>query len=306
MILVISMQGLGDAFASRPTIAALIRKHGDVALATPYPEVFADLPLKIVTRHPDAVIRCARRNQEESKGYFNPYFEGVYERTIQLRYLLEPGCKDIPTQIAESAGVLDEVRWDDFFMGDGHSSGAIVRAFGQLHGGPLAVFRIPTIRTEYRNEARNPAPGLVAAAVDEIGGDFIHLNDFSTNENYESNDDLWILASRVHEIRNAKVANADFGQLSLPSMLDLVARARCVVTPVGWMCWAALAYQTPVLMIWGGYASPDTILGPIRQHVDLNAKLVVPDAECWCFNPSHECAKSIPVERVREAARCLK
>src|SRR6185436_6853894 len=240
------MQGLGDAFAARPTVAALVREHGDVFLETAWPEVFRDIcapPVKPRDLH----IRCARRNVEEKGDIWSDPPHGIPE--VQLRYTLAPGCKSIPEQIAESAGIewTNSYRPEDpkayagdFFM-DCNQKSMNVR--NRLDPSPLAVFRIPTIRTEYRNEARNPAPGLVAAAVNEIGGDWIHLNDMMGLHEKRHHDESWPMANYAH---------ADAGQLSLPSMLDLVSRARCVVTPVSWMLWAAAAFQVPTLAVWGG------------------------------------------------------
>lgn len=284
MLLVRTMLGIGDAFAARPTIAALMRKES-LVIETPWPEVFADMA-GISTRFvkPKNVnIRCANRNIQESELFLeDPVAEPM--KRIQLSYHLHPGCESIPEQIAESAGVLEGMEWDSFFMQP------------TVHTrikSPLGVFRIPTIRTEYRNVARNPAPGLVAAAVDEIGGDWIHLNDLRFGES---------LSDPMNENWPKGSVEACGGQFSFPSMLDLVSRARCVVTPVSWMAWAALAYQVPHLIIWGGYAGPETILGPMGN----GANITLPDPGCKCFDPSHQCAKSIPVERVREAARCLR
>lgn len=291
--------GLGDCFASRPTIAALVRakNQDDVVLETAWPQVFWDIieGERVRLKSPSNLnIRCAKRNVEESEKYYLGYREERADKMIHLGYNLHPGCKSIPEQIAESAGV--EPEWDDFFVDLKYDI-----CENEIPRSPLAVFRIPTIRTEYHNVARNPAPGLVAAAVDEIGGDFIHLNDAQIfgNETFDPKD-----------LSERPCALASAGQLSLLSMLDLVSRARCVVTPISWMAWAAMAYQVPTLCIWGGYCSHKTIFGPL-YNMAAQYEVVHPENGdfsecCQCFNPSHACAKSIPVERVREAARSLK
>jgi hypothetical protein len=293
MLHVKTMLGLGDAFAARPTIAALLRKDC-VALETPWPEVFIDLlrecycgPSESFFIRPSNLnIRCAARNVEESKVDWQQKLTGATR--VQLSYSLHKDCKSIPEQIAGSAGVLAEAKWSDIFWKwpfEGYDN--------DRHRSPLGVFRVPTIRTEYHNVARNPAPGLVAAAVDEIGGDWIHLNDIGESELPLHEDMI------AQSFECTPRAEASHGQLSLPSMLDLVARARCVVTPPSWMMWAAIAYQATALIVWGGYASPETILGPFAKSM----LIVVPANPCWCFNPKHACSKAADVEALRRAAR---
>jgi hypothetical protein len=191
--------------------------------------------------------------------------------------------------------------WCDFFIGDTHQC----CDFGddcRGRRGPLGVFRIPTIRTEYRNEARNPAPGLVAAAVDEIGGDWISLNDLGGGEEI-AQDEKHANMGRCFE--SSGFVRAELGEFSLPTLLDLVSRARVCVTPVSWMAWAAMAYQAPALVIFGGYLPSRQIMGPILDLCD-NLTVLEPEPFCSCANPMHECRKGIPIEKVREAALKLK
>jgi hypothetical protein len=301
MIHVKTMLGLGDAFAARPTIAALMRKDA-LAIETPWPEIFTDLianrycgPSESVFVKPKNLnIRCAKRNVEESKIAWVDAPAGA--KRIQLSYSLFKGCKSIPEQIAESAGVTPE--WNDFFMPNQHDGEMNYDAGHRWPVSPLGCFRIPTIRTEYKNAARNPFPGLVAAAVDEIGGDWIALNDLDESEREKIEDG--------ESCPSIPFADAELGQLSIPTCLDLVSRARVVVTPVSWMLWAAIAYGTPTMAIWGGYCDPRYILGPIGDLL-TNIKAAVPkNGHCNCFNPSHSCDKDMSVEYVREAARSFK
>lgn len=296
MILVKTMLGLGDAFASRPTIAALARLNSCVIVETPWPEVFHDIP-NLCFKRPDAKlgVRCAERNARESKGYeVTTIPEGRAwgaegeDLRIEFSYTLSPDCDPIPVQIARSAGILESVEWGDFFIGERERS-------------PLAVFRIPTIRTEYKNESRNCAAGLVGAAVDEIGGDWIHLNDIRIEGCFYERPSAWEHAAKP----KTHYGFADMGEFSIPTCLDLVSRARCVVTPMSWMSWAALAFGVPTLHIHGGYCSPSTIFGPLLD-IAPHFKIVAPELPCACFDPSHDCAKSIPVELVKEAACALR
>lgn len=304
MLHVRTMIGLGDAFAARPTIAALTRKHGgdqDIVIETPWPEVFWDIVVGDTVRFlkpRNLNIRCAQRNVEETRVAWLDENSDLYRdqlgaaKRIQLSYSLHPGCKSIPEQIAESAGVKPE--WRDLFFKNSCSEGSLCLCNCHENRSSLAVFRIPTIRTEYRNPARNPAPGLVAAAVDEIGGDWISLNDLNGNERHLEDESF----------PKRRPAHSEFGQLSIPTCLDLVSRARCVVTPISWMAWAALAYGTPTLCVWGGYCDENTIFGPLLR-LATEFHIVAPDKMCRCFNPTHDCAKSIPIERVKEAAHAL-
>lgn len=299
MIHVKTMLGLGDAIAARPTIAELLRRD-NLQIETPWPQVFGDLihdpNFYSFVRPGPLNIKCAQRNVEESKVNWWPDKPGA--KKIQLAYHLRPGCKSIPEQIADSAGVLEELneytgRWKDFIYGNrflGGNSG-----FGS---GRLGAFRMPTVRKEYHNVARNPAPGLVARAVEKIGGDWIHLNDLSGDEHFQ----LLENGFDFERIPEKSVAHAAMGELSVTTCLDVVGHARVVVTPVSWMMWAGLMFQVPTVVVWGGFASPDTILGPALTAGKSPLSIAHPDPICCCFNRNHACKKEIPFYAVDNAA----
>lgn len=272
-----TMQGLGDAFAARPTIAALL-EQGGVLLETAWPEAFdfgewaEPLGLHFVRPDPSSLtVSCARENAAASTAewYDLPADAGP---ALQLGYTLQPGCRPIPEQIAASAGVVPD--WKLFFA-----------PVCCQHG--IGVFRLPTLRAEYFNRARNPEAGVVSEAVELIGGDWIHVNRLEENKEFLDGD---IAPFCAH-------ATATKGQLALSSVLTLLNGARACVTPMCWMAWAAACYQVPTLILWGGFCRPETIFGPLVQDM----RIAAPDPICDCFDRGHSCRKDISPNAFQKA-----
>ncbi len=282
MVKVVTMQGLGDAFASRPTIAALIERHGKIVVETCWPQVFSDFRARGLVRFvaPEpSPLRAQRRNTMARTGDYFDFF--LPKTTIRLAYSTDGfrTGKTIPDMIAASAGV--EPLWDAFRHG--------MWRWDERAASSCGMYRLPTVREEYRNTARNPAPGLVPFVMGCIasvfeGMDWMHLNDLWEKE---------VLAEKDIE-KSAKVTH---GELGFDSIFSLMEHATCIVTPVSWMAWAAACIGAPTVCVSGGYANPRLIFGSLGMRC-MNFAVLVPDPFCNCLDPAHECKKQITLDTV--------
>lgn len=288
-LLVKTMQGLGDAIAARPTIAAILRGgrgYEQIFIETPWPQVFADIsathPFAGFVRPSDTTLRAQQRNVNEvdrlgSLGFWEGVDPGDHD-TIQLKYVLEPGKKSIPEQIAESAFVAD-ANPDDLFFRE-----------AEWPRTRMGIFRQATVRREYTNPARNPAPGAIASIVRAFRDvEWLHVNDLQVG-----NEEL--AETRLHG-----PAEAVLGQFSIPTIMQLLRRAKCVLSPVSGLMWAGIAFKRPTMVVWGGFAPPETILGTYASE----AVILKPAPGCYCFDRLHDCgdAKKFETAAVDAAIR---
>jgi hypothetical protein len=282
VVKVVTMQGLGDAFASRPTIAALVERHGPIYIETCWPQVFSDFRARGLAKFLAPEPTPLRAQKRNAMARSSDYFDFVFPKTvIRLGYSTDGfrTGKTIPDMIAESAGV--EPRWDMFR----HQ----LWRWEERHALSVGVYRLPTVRTEYHNTARNPAPGIMPFVMGCIanvfkGIDWVHFNDLWEGETLAEEDITG----------GAKITKGEWGFDSIFSFME---RAVCVVSPVSWMAWAAACIGAPTVCVSGGYANPRQIFGSLGMKCN-NFAVLVPDPFCACLDPVHECRKTITLDTV--------
>jgi len=152
-------------------------------------------------------------------------------------------------------------------------------------GGRYIVVRPPTVRQEWMAASRNPAPGLVGQAADAMrkrGFKIVSVADVSPPAE--------VLVDPAIE------ADEYFhkGELNVEQLLALVAGAAGCVGGVGWLLPACIAYQTSLLLIYGGclgHNGPQRILDPRLDTSRIHGAM--PDAPCHCTRSDHSCSRSI-------------
>lgn len=268
---------MGDGVYQRPLIRHLCAQRGQVWLSTPYPELYADLPV-IPVRWQTLELRCQLKNMERQA-------ESVYQPAPQRAELARIGyrLRDIQTSISEEmereAGV--RIPRAGFCLDLPSFSPPPVR-FRR----PYAVIRPVTVRREWQNEARNPEPEYVAAAALELrrrGLATICVADIDGKQEWAT----------------APLPRADRylvrGELDTPRLMALVQGAAVTVGGVGWMVPATVAMQRPAVVISGGlgrHNAPEVLLD--RRMSASRIRFLVPDPYCRCSDPRHACRKEIP------------
>jgi len=84
------------------------------------------------------------------------------------------------------------------------------------------------------------------------------------------------------------------GELTIPELMGLVSGAKWVIGGPGWQVPAALAYKTPVFMIYGGMGGCnrwEKLTDPRIQ--EPRVEILEPDNFCRCRKLEHKCNKEI-------------
>ncbi|MGH8953153.1 MAG: hypothetical protein ACRDX9_17245 [Acidimicrobiia bacterium] len=272
-LFMIGMHGLGDNIYQRPFVRAEARRR-EVYLSTPWPELYEDLQVKFV--------RPARQYRTQTKN-IDRQAEGRWAKTMPRHrdaqgfwYGLK-GMDDNAVREFERQFAMDTpLRFD---LPDTGPSPVGSRK-------PVAVIRPVTIRAEWRNRARNPDPRYVWLATRILksrGWHTVSVADVDPpTETY---------------LGDPPACDQEFnvGELTVGPLMALIRHAELVVGGVGWIVPAAIAAETPLIVIGGGLGShnaPEKLTDP---RMDLSrVRFILPSPYCRCESAAHDCPKRIP------------
>lgn len=275
------MWGLGDNIYSRPFVRAAARKY-DVHLETPWPELYADLDIKFVrgTR----LLRTQQKNikrQDATRWWSKPL------PSWQVRV----GYASLGTYSILQAL---ERRWTAIGIGFDPALFDVpdMGPSPMLADRPIAVIRPATVRTEWRNQARNPRPEYINAIAAELmlTHQVVAVADLCPGEE-------WLTGAIPLAHRYFM-----FGELNVRELLALIREADVVVGGVGFIVPAGLALRKKTFVVLGGHGghnAPEKITDP---RLDLSRiGFAIPETFCRCTNMLHNCEKTIadPVGQFR-------
>ncbi|MEO8101338.1 MAG: hypothetical protein ABI790_02360 [Betaproteobacteria bacterium] len=277
-ILLHGMLGLGDNIYQRAVIRELTATR-EVWLATPWPQLYADLPVRCVK--PETRLRTQAKNiaRVDAGGDACGHAWASPPRTLRPQRVTYAGAGG--TMLAALCAALgvaaDRLTFDLPPLPPPLPSPDRPRR-------PYIVIRPATIRSEWPAAARNPAPEYLARAADVLREHF-HLVSVAD------------LARDVEwPVGPLPVADETFhgGELAIGQLLALVAGAAGVVGGVGWIVPAAIAARVPLFLIFGGWGKdngPQRIFDP-RLDTAL-VESVLPQRFCRCGDRDHRCDKTI-------------
>jgi len=271
-LLVRGMWGLGDNIYSRSFVRAAAAQY-ELHLETPWPELYADLDIAFVRG--SRKLRTQQKNiarqawdcwsqpprmKEMKVSYFDLAQRSII-RSLECRWAMlsvkfDPGLFDLP-DMGPAPIVSDK---------------------------PIAVVRPVTVRSEWRNEARNPRPEYIAAIADELMATHtvVAVADLAPGEEWLVGDPPPAHWHFLH------------GELPVRELLALVRDADIVVGGVGWIVPAGLALKVKTFVVLGGHGghnAPEKITDP-RLDTSRMAFLM-PERFCRCTNMLHDCDKRI-------------
>lgn len=267
------MWGLGDNIFSRPFVRAAAAKY-DVYLETPWPELYADLDIRFVRGRRQ--LRTQQKNMARQ------------EATRWWSHALPPAQFKVGYSNLEIHSIIRslERRWSvlgvkfDPALFDLPDMGPSPVASSR----PIAVVRPVTVRTEWRNQARNPRPDYVNALAAELmpTHHVVAVADLAPNEE-------WLVGALPLAHRYFT-----FGELPVRELLALVRDAAIVIGGVGWIVPAGLALKVKTFVVLGGHGghnAPEKITDP---RLDLSRiGFAVPERFCKCTNMLHNCDRTI-------------
>ena len=269
------MHGIGDNIIQRCFIRQLTRRGHEVWLKTPVPEIYQDIGnLHFVKA--DSRLRTQKKNETQSTINFEyspadipcqrifygdtDLKQGCIFTTMERQFGIPPAGLDLPDYILPDIGLPPDK--------------------------PLAVVRPTTERTEWHNASRGPLNEYVDSVARMLAVRGWHLVSVADTEPGLE----WIPGAEpfAHQ-------KLHHGELSLPQMLALAQRAGIVVTGVGVVMLAALAYRRPVICLQGGCGGSNHHSKVTDQScMDLSrAAFIYPDNYCRCQLMKHNCNKHI-------------
>ena len=288
-ILIRGQWGLGDNIFARPFVRVAAARY-QVWLDTPWPELYADLDIKFVYR--PRRLRTQLKNIARQPA-------SRWSRLPPMREVRVSYGKDIT--MAPSIIAALEKHWSILGVGfdpalfDLPDMGPSPVASSR----PIAVVRPVTVRTEWRNEARNPRPEYVNALAAELMATHtvVAVADLAPQQE-------WL----VGEMPPAHQRYV-LGELNVRELLALVRDADVVIGGVGWIVPAGLALRTKTFVVLGGHGGHNAPAKITDPRLDCsNIGFAVPEAFCKCTSMLHRCDKRIedPVGQFRRWSGSLR
>jgi len=282
-IIIQGHQGLGDNIYQRPFVRSLCEQDDNaVFVKTPWPQLYHDFAtshgLKFLKWK--SGLRTHSKNEDRFGGNVFAVKPCCYEHHV-LGYTLadlKAGLGIIGSMESVSgikfSGEFDfapESRWLDS-----------VSYFRQLAAGrPLAIFRPPTVRTEWRNEARNPCPTAMKRVIDAVCETHfvISVADLAAGEEW--------LACEVPP----QCLQLHQGEMAIEELIALCSVADLLVGGPGFLMPLGVALEVETLIVFGGYHGPQDLVDS-RLNTD-HLHCVAPEHVCRCFDQHHDCKKHI-------------
>lgn len=265
------MRGLGDNIYQRPFVAAAAQVRR-VWISTPWPELYADLPVRFVKTNTELRTQAENEARQPADRWSDPPAHAVRVRPSYAGEALRRGS--IFRAMERAFGIRPAA----FDLPDMGPSPVTSKR-------PVAVIRPVTVRREWRNEARNPRPEYLYWIARQLRRTH-HVVVVAHLKSGEEWPDGELPAH--HQALTA-------GELDVRQMLALVRDADVSVGGVGWLVPAAVALKARAFIVLGGqggHNSPDKITDP-RMDVS-RIGWATPAAYCRCDAMLHRCNKLIP------------
>ena len=264
-ILIRGPVGLGDTVYLRCAVREITDRF-DVYLETVWPQLFGDLP-----------VRCVRRTTKLRAQERNAARPG-------LVWHAPPAIPSTRVHYAGSRGTMLQGLFDGLGLRPDRITFDLPQFAPAPARRPYVVIRPATVRKEWPALARNPRPEYLAMAAEALRHrfDIVSVADLAPGVE-------WPLLPLPY-------ADETFhsGELQVEQLMALVAGAAGVVAGVGWAAPAAVAYQVPMFLIYGGsgaHDGPARIFDP-RMPTGL-VNYALPDRFCLCSDRQHRCDKEI-------------
>lgn len=286
-ILLDSYHGLGDAFYMRPAVRKTSERRKDVHLMNPWPQLFRDLPVKLVK--PQQVSLRVQRKNCDRPFEWTPKPERYVERFLSYDKRDFDVLRTPPRAFMSRAGINSEISYEDFRFPVPREwtdkwADRIPRPFGVVH--------LPTLRREWKNPSRSPEKGYVSHLANLSGSiRWISLEPAPSKEEWVTDPPIENLAGTFTD-----------DQLSIEDLVAIVSLADVVLTNVCFLVPMAPAVGTPIFTVFGGSVGPELLFDPCMGD---KVGWVAPEPFCNCIEMTHDCNKTIPKDRLEGAWRAF-
>lgn len=271
MILITGRGGMGDAIYSRPFVRWVTERCPDVQVATSWPAIFADLPVQPVKRLGGLPVQAYHGEFVPSHVWAAPRHADL---EVSLRYRWEA--------LARGVSILREMEVAS------RISPPLELDLPPLPASPVAdayaVVRPSAIRRDFPAPAREPLPEYLATACRALMDRGLRVVTVGA----------WVPGL---EEENGPPLPADLrfehGELPIPDLLALVARAAVVVGGPCYLLPACLATKTPMVLLAGGCGGRNSPEALVDARVPSRVRWMLPERYCRCTARHHACPKVI-------------
>lgn len=273
-LFVLGMLGLGDDIFQRAVIRELSAQRS-IYLQTSWPQLYEDLPVRCVK--PNTRLRTQAKNAARYPGKW--FMPPAHTARARISYGHNTIAGGIVNAMERCVGLRDaKLFWDLPKRPPLDWLGEAAK------GKPIALLRPVTIRTEWRNEARNPDPYALREISEALADDYFILSVADLNLRHE-----WMVQPEPFSHMQCHA-----GELSFDELLSAIQQAALMVGGVGWIVPAAVASGVPAFVLLGGmgaHNAPDVLLDRRMQTAHIG--WAWPDRFCGCASMRHQCEKGI-------------
>ncbi len=283
------MFGVGDTLYQRHFIKRMAEIKGEIALATGWPQFFRDMPNVHYWFRDFWLLRTQDRNIQELLDkkliVSREHKKATVDLNIQYdnRHLQEG--ETMPSSFAKGIENQVGIKIEDYTLDLPLRPEWVANAKRLIGGRRVAVIRPPTLRKEWRADARNPKIGVITKIVKELPKDV-----FKITIGYNEKNEEW----NIEPIKADK--SFENGELDLGTLAALINQAAITIGPVGFLVPMSVAVRGKALIIWGGHVKAAHLLDP---RMDLkNFRYIEPNPGHNCFeNQCESCNKEVDVDR---------
>ena len=282
------MHGLGDNLHQRAIVRRLVMTH-TVWLETPWPSVYHDLPVRLLSK--PTALRTQEKNSKRERAKYVEQRAPETADQIRIWYTHEDirAKGSFLAAMASNCGV--DVRSGDFAL----PIPKVWQAKAQRWidrwrpSKPLMIYRPLVERTEWQGCAqRNPDHAAYAALARSIRERFFVVSVADLEPGTE-----WMVGDNIR----ADV-ECHTGELEFETLAALFARSGIVFCSPGFAIVLAQAVGAPLVTVFGGHEA-----ARFYDHGDPRHHFIEPIRPCECFSKTHFCDKRIDLLRAEQALR---
>jgi len=271
--------GLGDTIFFRPFIRSATTRY-KVWLATAWPELFTDLPVKFSKPRENRRTQNKNIQRQPSRIWCSPPTRSRSHSRSRVKLMYNGDT------IKQHGSIIKAIEHslplaDGNFVFDLPDMGPSPVSVDK----PIALVRPVTARREWFNPARNPDPTYIY----EVAAALMTTHHVVAVADIEEGEE-WIVGK-------PPPCHQSFygGELTVKPLLALLQHADVCVGGVGWIVPASIALKVPNVFIIGGgqgaYNSPEVVTDP-RMNLS-GIQFCMPTNYCRCNEREHDCDKRI-------------
>lgn len=285
-LLIEGMHGLGDNLHQRAIVREL-GKDREVWVETPWPSVYHDLGVRLVTK--GSSLRTQAKNARRERAAYSATRAPVTAERMTISYPPQ-SVRDHGSVLAGMSATAG-VPAGDFRMPVAPDWKRRAQTWLDRWSPtkPLMIYRPLVERSEWSGcPARNPDHDHYADLFESIRDQFFVVSVADLVPGKE-----WLVGRRV-----TADAECHAGELEFEVLAALTEAAGLVFTAPGFAAVLGQAVGAPVVAVFGGYENSASFSSGARFSPYLG---IDPVQSCQCFRHDHDCRKAIDMPAARRA-----